>query len=278
MIRLYNIDMMKFRLDMVRNFDVMYTDPPYSEHVHKSAVSQSKTRGARKRHLGFEHLTPEGCEKIGAFVANVKRWSLVYSDVESTHLLTESATKQGATYIRTLPWIRWSMAQLSGDRPPSGMEHVANMWGRKEGTKSWTGPNSFTHFRHKCLRGEGKHKAAKPLDQCLDVVSWFSKPGEIIFDPFAGHSPIGVACMMLGRGYVGLEIDENCWWKGAKRLAMARRMKLSASDKIRVIRWLSNNRYEPKTPGKSRLALIGTAARKYDKDRVRAQWGHVLGI
>lgn len=269
LIRLYNADALKFPLELVKRFHVMYTDPPYSAHVHKSAVSQSGKRGARKRDLGFEHLDPVLRRRIGVFASLVRGSSLIYSDIESSTWLRLSAESAGAEYIRTLPWIRWSMAQLSGDRPPSGMEHVVQFWGTRRGPKSWTGPNCFTHFKHKCLRGEAKHKAAKPLDQCLDIVSWYSKPGETIFDPFAGHSPIGVACLLLGRGYVGLELSENCWWRGCRRIARAKNMNFSPGDMKRIRLWMEDTSYEPVSVGKSRLAMLGTEHRYQDKQLLR---------
>jgi DNA modification methylase len=58
-----------------------------------------------------------------------------------------------------------------------------------------------------CLRGEDKHKAEKPLDQALDLVSWFSDPDDWVFDPFAGRGTFGLACKILGRNYLGVELN-----------------------------------------------------------------------
>lgn len=139
--------------------DVMITDPPYSAHVHRSAVSQSKKRGARKREMGFDHLSPMGRGWIGYAAASVRRWSVVYSCWEGADVLRCVATESGATYIRTVPWVRWSMPQLSGDRPPQGSEAVLLFHGPAKGKKSWNGPGNLTALDHKCLRGEDKHRA-----------------------------------------------------------------------------------------------------------------------
>lgn len=233
----------------VAECDVMITDPPYSERVHTKAVSCTGSNGvlsnARKRPLGFDHLSPELRAWLCGATALVKRWSVIYSDIESTHHLRNEATAAGATYIRTVAWIRWSMPQLSGDRPPSGREDllifhrgmaeelgepdgvaqgpvgdVALFYGSTKGRKAWNGPGNLTHLQHKCLRGEGKHRAEKPLDQALDLVSWFSDPGEIVLDPFAGSGTLGLSCAILGRNYVGFELDEK--WVHHARARIAR--------------------------------------------------------
>lgn len=212
---------------------VMITDPPYSEHVHKSAVSQSRGRGVRKRSLGFESISPKTLQHIGRLTAKIQRWSVIYSDIES---LSDWRNSLGGKYIRAIPWVRWSMPQLSGDRPTTGCEMLTIAWGSQKGRKSWNGPGNLTHFAHKCLRGEGKHKTEKPLDQALDLVEFFSNPGETVFDPFMGYGTIGLACVLLGRGYVGLDIDPSCFEIAGQRI---RSGVLSKRDAERYQRYLT---------------------------------------
>lgn len=250
-------------------FHTLITDPPYSQHVHKSAVSQSKRRGARKREFGFSSLTPALRRAVGMAAANVSRWGVVYSDVEHSAYMRISAEVAGAVYIRTLPWVRWSMPQLSGDRPAQGFEHVAVFYGTGTGRKHWNGPGNLTSLNHCCLRGEGKHKAEKPLDQCLDLVSWFSDPGENVLDLFAGSGAIGQACRLLGRSYFGLELDPTWAEKGNNRLLSPT---LSDSDLERTKRWLNSAEYEPVAQGEGPTAER-TARRLADKASVRVMLG-----
>lgn len=239
-ITIYNADCRSLAT-WVPQFDAMITDPPYRAHVHKNATSQSKVRGTRKRDLGFDYLDPTLRRYVGWCAANVKKWSVAYSDVESINWLRISAQATGATYIRSIPWVRWSMPQLSGDRPPTGCEFIVCFWGAQRGAKHWNGPGNLTHLAHKCLRGEGKHKAEKPLDQCLDLVNWFSDPGDTVFDPFVGSGTIGVACAILDRSYVGCELNPEWAAKANERIALAKQGKLSDRDKERAERWLTTD-------------------------------------
>lgn len=246
----------------------MISDPPYRGHVHKAATSQSPGRGARHRDLGFAYLNPRLRRAIGHMAAAVQRWSILYSDVEASTWLRLACTEAGAVYIRTMPWVRWSMPQLTGDRPPQGFEHLLVFWGHAPaGEKSWNGRGSLTHLDHLSLRGEGKHKAEKPLDQALDLVSWFSRPGDLVFDPFAGSGTICLAARMLGRHALGCELDEGWAASGNERLVQP----LSERDNERVRRWLEDVRDDTAPqPGPS---AERRARRVNDKNALRAAMG-----
>lgn len=220
--------------------DVLVADPPYSRHVHEAATSHGKKdalnekrRGTRKRELGFEYLTPSLRRWVSQLAARTKRWSLIYSDWESIGWWRISLEAAGAHYIRTVPWTRWSMPQLSGDRPPSGSEAMIIAYGSKRGRKSWNGPGDLTHLDHACLRGEEKHKAEKPLDQALDLVSWFSNDGECVGIPFSGSGTFELACRILDRDCRGAEALEQWAEHGGTRL----RANLIDRDKERLERW-----------------------------------------
>jgi site-specific DNA-methyltransferase (adenine-specific) len=215
-------------------YDVMITDPPYAPNVHRNATSQSRGGGTRHRELGFDHIIEAlrcwTCEAA----AKAQRWSCIFSDVESITLWRDGLEEAGAHYIRAIPWARWSMPQLSGDRPPQGCEMVIIAYGKGGGRKHWNGLGNLTHLNHTCLRGEGKHKAEKPLDLMLDLVNWFSDEGEIVFDPMMGAGTTGVACTQLARKFIGKEIDPVWFEKASARIHSP----LSERDSERHMKWL----------------------------------------
>jgi hypothetical protein len=239
----------------------LVSDPPYSPHVHAGATScgtgaGSQIRnangmvGVRHRDLGFDPLTAADRAHLGAVAARCT-WSVIFSDIEGGALWREVLPR----YIRTIPWVRWSSPQLSGDRPPQGAEYVLVqspppdeiIWYddpadclevvlgyRVGGRMYYNGPGNLTHFDETALRGADKHKCEKPLDLCCRLVEYFSKPGDTILDPYAGSGAIGVACRELGRNYVGIERDEE-WAARANARLLA---PLSERDQGRFQRYL----------------------------------------
>lgn len=269
-IAILNCDCRDLDLELVATFDTMLVDPPYREHVHKSAVSCGP-EGATARDLGFVHLSESLRDAIAKFAATVKRWSIVYSDAESLNLWREACETFGATYIRPIPWVRWSMPQLSGDRPTTGWELLTCYWGSQRGKKGWNGPGNLMAYwheeeedappldalTHKCLRGDGKHKTEKPLDQALDLVEFFSNPGDTVFDPCSGSGSTALACAILGRNFVGCEIDEEWTAKSTERVRLwQEEHKLSDRDAERYGRFLEAQKGRPKKAPKAATAGV----------------------
>lgn len=238
--------------------DVMITDPPYSPKVHTKATSAGTGgRGVRKRDLGFGHCTPELMNRIASYAAAVRRWSVVFTDLESTHLWIAAMQLHGVEYVRTIPWVRWSQPQLSGDRPPSGAEAIclfhAAAPGGKPVRKRWNGPGGRTAYRSedvedvaraeytaKSLRGRDKYSCEKPLDLMLALVSDYSDPGDTVFDPCAGSGTTLLAARLLGREAFGVEVNADAAALATRRLGGP----LSERDEERACRWVIETREE----------------------------------
>lgn len=53
-----------------------------------------------------------------------------------------------------------------------------------------------------------QHQTEKPVDLMSDLVRVTVPPGGVCLDPFAGSGTTGVACVLEGRGFVGIEQEE----------------------------------------------------------------------
>ena len=69
--------------------------------------------------------------------------------------------------------------------------------------------------------GESNHPCPKPLTVMRQLVRRFSLPGDTILDPFAGSGTTGVACVLEGRRFIGVELDPAYHAIAARRLADA---------------------------------------------------------
>lgn len=264
----------------------MIVDPPYAPKVHSKAVSAGTGgAGVRKRDLGFGHLTTELMMRLALYASEVRRWSVVFCDRESSHLWRAAMGVYGVEYVRDVPWVRWSQPQMSGDRPPTGAESILVFHaprgakhpagGGIDGKMWWNGPGNRVAYRSevidtegvplddsgavardagyyaKSLRGRDKHSCEKPLDLMLALVSDYSDPGETVFDPCAGSGSTLVAAALLGREAFGVERDakaaEHAWERARNVEApVPGGPLLPERDEDRACRWLLETRAEAK--------------------------------
>jgi DNA modification methylase len=76
--------------------------------------------------------------------------------------------------------------------------------------------------------GNKLHPTQKPLPVLLPLVETFSAPGGLVLDPFAGSGSSLVAARMLGRSYLGIELDAGYHAIAARRLAEIEGMRSAA--------------------------------------------------
>lgn len=65
------------------------------------------------------------------------------------------------------------------------------------------------------------HPTTKPTALMEKMVERMTKPGDLVFDPFMGSGTTGVACIQLGRRFVGCEIDPNYFQIAKRRIEAA---------------------------------------------------------
>jgi DNA methylase len=247
---------------LLKSVDVGIHDPPYSAHVHEAATStRTGGVGPRSRDLKFGPLTPDLRDFIAESAGNwTARWTIVFADLEGCHDWRVAMALAGAEYVREVPcgylphyWHRWSQPQISGDRPPTGAEAILafhRMTGvgprggaRRPIKKQWNGPGGRTMYDARAMRGEDKHPTEKPLDLCLMLVSDFSRMGELVGDYTTGRGSIPLACRLLGRRAIGVEVDES----EARLASMREASALTPRDQARALEWCEKTEAEART-------------------------------
>lgn len=73
--------------------------------------------------------------------------------------------------------------------------------------------------------GNRGHPTEKAVDVIAPLVRAFSKPGDLVCDPFAGSGSTCVAAALAGRDYLGVELDEAYCRHARVRLAGVQRFR-----------------------------------------------------
>ncbi len=207
--------------------DHTLTDPPYSADLY-SRTRTNKGRGVRK--TGTPYAVTEGAPSTSALqlasrsigsidsilepVAEellrlTSRWMVVFSDCEIAHRWQQSL---GDSYVRTGAWVKTDpMPQVTGDRPGQGFEPATIGHGRPRGRMRWNGGGHAAVWIHGTAKGHNRpdHPCPKPLALMLELVGLFTDPGDVVLDPFCGSGTTGVACVRLGRRFIGIERDKK---------------------------------------------------------------------
>lgn len=189
------------------------TDPPYDSKTHSGARC-----GAIGSMLGvpFDHLeSAAGNAKMLLRLAS--RWTVAFCSLEQLGEYRDGAEK---AWVRAGVWDKINPSpQLTGDRPGQAVEGIAIM--HAPGNKRWNGGGDAAIWRCAPDRGADRpeHPTPKPVPLMLELVEDFTDPDEIVLDPFAGSGTTGVACLRLGRRFIGIEKDAKYAAVARERLA-----------------------------------------------------------
>ena len=110
--------------------------------------------------------------------------------------------------------------QISGDRPATGWEAVAIL--HRQGKKQWNGGGHCAVWQDtNALQNQKEHPTQKPISLYSKWIELFTNPGDTVLDPFMGSGTTGVACMKLGRNFIGIEKDAGYFKIAERRIAEA---------------------------------------------------------
>lgn len=207
-----------------RSVDHVITDPPYEAECHTKG-RRTKTGGWREAEargemdkvwqaapLPFHPITNFQRTMVAGQIGRiVRRWALVFCQAEAIHAWRTALEAGGLDFIRAMVWVKPdAQPQFTGDRPGVGYETI--VVAHRPGRKRWNGGGRvgvFSHNRERGSNGDGApHPTTKPLGLMRELVEFFTDPDELVCDPFAGSGSTGVACKILGRHFVGWELDE----------------------------------------------------------------------
>lgn len=212
--------------------DHVVTDPPYEAHMHE-AKREKKTFGAKRRIRQDGHANPppvdfksiDGTREIVTplIVSACAGWSLIFCTPEGIAPWRDALEAADARYKRACFWEKPDSApQFNGQGPAMGVEAFVAAW-CGEGHSRWNGGGRRNLFRHLTNQPDrhGVHPTEKPVSLMMEIIELFTNPGDTICDPFMGSGTTGVACVKLGRKFIGVELDPKYYAIACQRIQAA---------------------------------------------------------
>lgn len=219
LVTLYNANAFEIMATMSdQSVDCVITDPPYTERTHKNAKKNDTNLGYGVKAVNFDFFDDAkmfyAYHELGRLT---KTW--VISTVDYHFAFTfEQAPPIGLIQKRIGIWVKNNpMPQISADRPAQGWEAISYLH-RKDKKSEWNGGGSHGNYVSNLATPTG-HPTPKPLSMISSFVERFTKPNDIIFDPFAGGGTTLLAARNLGRKAIGIEIEEKYCELIANRLS-----------------------------------------------------------
>jgi len=206
--------------------DVVISDPPYDERTHKGGrkgIRRASPDGGSKEicaraPIGFDPVCPVDVGPLLLTLA--RRWVVLFCSAEQLGGYRDACGDnyiRGGIYVKTNP-----TPQFTGDRPGQWGDGIAIL--HRKGRKRWNrGGHAAIWSAARGQVSERVHETQKPIGLMLQLVSDFSDSGELVWDPYCGSGTTGIACMRLGRRFLGHEMQPHYAEIAAERLTAEER-------------------------------------------------------
>jgi site-specific DNA-methyltransferase (adenine-specific) len=174
-----------------KSVDAVITDPPYG-----IGFASQPTKWQRRAGMLPEYWDEEPTDI--SFILEMNKPTIIF----------------GGNYF-PLPLARCWLIWTKPDAPPSmGSVEMA-----------WTNFNKPSRHINHSISATNPERVGHPTQKPLRVMEWiidkYTKPGDIILDPFMGSGTTGVAAVKLGRNFIGIEKEPRYFEIAQRRIAEA---------------------------------------------------------
>lgn len=201
-------------LGEVDQVDALVTDPPYSTrthsgHDHVVRAQRFYSVGLnRRRTIAYPPLTDDDAHAfIGYWAPRVRGWICVLTDHLLGPVFSAALEVHGRYVFSPLACVDpGSRVRLAGDGPS---QWTCWLIVSRPATSEWAGWGTLRGAYQRDRRPFERSPivGGKPLWLMQDIVSDYSRPGDLVVDPFCGSGTTAIACRRLGRSCITSEQD-----------------------------------------------------------------------
>lgn len=215
-VQLYRGDCLELMKDIPDgSIDMVLTDPPY--------MINTKSTGVGKLNPWADYCNASFwySEWIRQARRMLKDTGCLWSFLNWRSFVTfqKAACDIGWPIESVLVWDKCCIGtgSLKGLRP--SYELVA-LWAMPDFKIENRGLYDIQRFKWSNKKPHG-HPAEKPVDLMKWLVEQSSKPGDTVCDLFMGSGTTGEACVLMGRSFIGMELDLDCFEAAQRRIQEA---------------------------------------------------------
>ena len=212
--------------------DHIVSDPPYEDELHKAFGKKIDRNDGDHLPRSVNMLTPLEFEGINGIRADVSSlcvaassgWVILFTLAEGVRAWRDDLQAAGARWDTTCFWIKPDSApRFNGQGPARGAECFVTCWAGT-GYRVWNAGGKRGVYTHCVNTGrQGEHPTEKPLPLMQEILGDFTRAGQVVCDPFMGSGTTGVACLRMGRKFVGVEKDPKWFDLSCRRIEEAYR-------------------------------------------------------
>ena len=207
----------------VTTCDAVICDPPYSARTHEGMRLGPALTGSgnpyERTGVIYETWTPD---HVGAFCSSwsprASGWIVAMTSHDLCRFFEDAMTDR---YVfPPLPFVEvGKQPRLSGDGPASWTCWIMVARHRNAAAKSLGSlPGAYVPPAG-CGWNDRLIKGGKPLGLMRAIVRDYTRPGDLVVDPFAGGGTTALACAIEGRRCITSEMDPVTFEKARARLS-----------------------------------------------------------
>lgn len=115
-----------------------------------------------------------------------------------------------------LTWHKKSATPLINNNYMPDTEYIFHIWKNRKLTGVYEDKKKY--FLTNAEKLGLDHPSVKPISIMKPLINVSSVEGDLVFDPFMGTGSTGVACVLTGRRFIGIERDEKHFKTACKRI------------------------------------------------------------
>jgi site-specific DNA-methyltransferase (adenine-specific) len=201
--------------------DMVLTDPPYGLQDGKSKVQKRHANILHELNIPWDNILPVTWLTDAARVLKLGGNIVVWTDKLSVQTIWETMEEFGLHPLQTIYWKKTNPAPHPRSNFVSAIESA--VFGYKEGAKrTWHGGGTTQNvFEYPFVGNDERvgHPTQKPLKLFERLITLLSNPDDVVLDPFLGSGTTAVACKLLGRQCIGIEMSQEYCSMAINRLA-----------------------------------------------------------